>query len=77
MRAIAGRLRRLEERFGPAPERWLTRHLWARLEAARLRCKLPSISAERVAELRGRGIAEILTAGRQRVAMARTGIRNG
>jgi hypothetical protein len=72
MRAIARRLKRLEERFGPAEESWKTRHLRVRLEAARWRCGLPPISPERLAELRGKSIVEILYSSRQRAMIART-----
>jgi hypothetical protein len=75
MRAIARRLRRLEERFGPPLETWHSRQLRARLEAAHRRCGLPPIPPERLAELRGMSMVDILIAGRQRVAAARTGIR--
>ena len=72
MRAIARRLRRLEERLGPPPETWETRHLQARLEAARRRCGLPAPSPERLAALRGMSIVDILKSHRQRAAAART-----
>ena len=65
MRSIARRLQRLEERFGPAVESEETRHLRARLEAARLQCSLPPISSERLAEVRGMSIAEILNSSRK------------
>ena len=68
MRLIDRRLRRLEERCLPAVESWQTRRLRERLEAARLRCGLPPISPERLAELRGKSIVEILHSGRQRAA---------
>jgi hypothetical protein len=42
MRAIARRLKRLEERFGTAEESWETRQLGLRLEAADRRCGLPA-----------------------------------
>ena len=74
MRALARRLHRLEERFGSAVESAETRHLRVRFEGARLRCGLPPISPERLAELRGMSIAGILSAGRERVAVARTRI---
>ena len=65
MRAIARRLRRLEERLGPPLETWQTRHLQARLEAARRRCGLPPPSPERLAELRGMSIVDILKSHRR------------
>ena len=65
MRAIARRLRRLEERLGPPPETWETRHLQARLEAARRRCGLPPRSPERLAALRGMSIVDILKSHRR------------
>ena len=65
MRAIARRLYRLEQRFwGSAVEDQQTLRLRARLEAARRRCGLPAASAERVAELRGIGVVEILNSAR-------------
>src|SRR2546427_2231325 len=66
MRATARRLRRLEERLGPARESWQTQHLQARLKAARRRCGLPPISPARLAELRGMSRTEILLIGRRR-----------
>ena len=66
MRAIVRRLRRLEERLGPSVETQETRHLRARLEAARLRCGLKPIPPERLAELRHMSIVAILHSGRQR-----------
>jgi hypothetical protein len=74
MRAIARRLKRLEERFGTAEESWETRRLRLRLEAADRRCGLPPISAERLAELRGKSKAEILDSSRPRAAVAPTGL---
>jgi hypothetical protein len=72
MRAIAKRLDRLEARWGPAVESWKTRHLRARLEAARLRCGWPPTSPERVAELRRMTVPEILNSSRRRAAVAPT-----
>jgi len=69
MRDTARRLRRLEERLGPAVETEHTRRLRQRLEAARLRCGLPPACPTRIAELRGKSIVEILHSGRQRAAM--------
>jgi hypothetical protein len=71
MRAIARRLRRLEERFGPPVETWETRRLRARLDAARLRCGLLPISPERPAKLRGMTIPEILNSSRKLAARQR------
>jgi len=51
-----------------AVESWGTRDLRMRLEAARLRCRLPPISPERQAELKGRTIVGILHSGRRRAA---------
>jgi hypothetical protein len=76
MRAILKRLDRLEKRFGlveqpeTAAESEQTRWLRMRLENARLRCKLPPPSPERLAELRGMTLVQILHSGRQR-ALAR------
>ncbi len=64
MRAIVRRLQRLEGRLAPAMESRETRGLRARLEAARQRCGLPPIPPERIAELIGRSIGEILHSGR-------------
>jgi hypothetical protein len=64
MRDMARRLDRLEKRWGPAVESWETRHLQMRLEAARARCGLPSISAERRAGLRGMSVTAILNSSR-------------
>jgi hypothetical protein len=74
MRAIARRLNRLEERFGTAAESWETRHLRVRLEAADRRSGLPPISAERLAELRGKSIVEILNSSQQHAMIERTRI---
>jgi hypothetical protein len=71
MRALAKRLRALEQRFGPEVASAETMRVLARLEAARRRCSLPPISPERQAELRGMSVAPILICGRQKVAMAR------
>ncbi len=72
MKAIARRLQRLERRVEPpAVESQHTRQLRARLEAGRLRCGLPPISPERLVELRGMSLIEILHSGRERAAMAR------
>ena len=68
IRLIDRRLRRLEERCGPAFESWQTRRLRERLDAARLRRGLPPISPVHLAELRGKSIVEILHSGRQRAA---------
>jgi hypothetical protein len=65
-RAIGRRLNRLEEAFLPRKESWETCHSRARLEAARRRCGLLPISPERLAQLTGKSIAEILISGRQR-----------
>ena len=74
MRAIARRLKRLEERFGTAEESWETHKLRLRLEAADRRCGLAPISPERLAELRGKSKAEILDSSRPRAAVAPTGL---
>ena len=71
MRAIARRLDRREERFGPPIESWGTRAVLARLKAARRRCGLAPISLQRPAELRGMRVVDILNAARQRAAGAR------
>ncbi len=71
MRAIAKRLQRLEKRFGLAVESQHTKRLRARLDAACLRYRFPPISPERLVELRGMSLIEILNSGRQRIAMAR------
>jgi hypothetical protein len=72
MRALVRRLRRLEERTGPTVETQETRHLRARLEAARLRCGLTPISSGRFADLRHMSIVTILHSGRQRAGARRT-----
>jgi hypothetical protein len=66
MRNIAKRLHRLEEQFGPEVETAATRYVRMRIEEARLRCGLPPISPERLAELRGMSLIEILNSGRQK-----------
>lgn len=66
MRAIVRRLRRLEQHLGDAVETWQTHYLQAHLEAARRRCGLPPISPQRLAELRGMSVIEILLNGRRR-----------
>jgi hypothetical protein len=77
MRATLKRLDRLEERLGlverpeTAAESEQTRHLRMRLENARLRSSLPPPSPERLAELRGMTVVQILHSGRQRAAAAR------
>jgi hypothetical protein len=65
MRAIARRLRRLEERNGPAIEDWRTLELRARLEAARLRSGLPPTSGEPQRKLTGLTIVDILNSSRR------------
>ena len=66
MRALVRRLRRLEERLEPTVDTQETRHLRARLEAARLRCGLTPIPPERLADLRHMSIVDILHSGRHR-----------
>ena len=66
MKALARRLRRLEERLGLTVETRETRHLRTRLEAARLRCGLTRIPPARLADLRHISIVDILNSGRQR-----------
>ena len=66
MRALSRRLRRLEERLGPTVETEKTRRLLARLEAGRVRLKLPPSPPERPAELAGMSMIAILNAGRDR-----------
>ena len=66
MKAISRRLQRLEQRFGQVIESGETRHLLARLEAARLRHGLPEISSQRKDEWRGMTIIQILHSGRAR-----------
>jgi hypothetical protein len=75
MSALSRRLQRLEKRFalvveaGSAEDSPAAR-IGARLEAARLRCGLPPPSPERLAELRGMSICQILNAARDRLALA-------
>ena len=69
MKTISRRLRRLERQFGLEEETWEEKALWARLEAARLRCVTPPPSPERRAGSRGMSIVDILNAGRQRAAV--------
>lgn len=71
MRSFAGRLRRLEKQFAPTVESREARAVLARLEAARLRCRLARVSGERMAELRGMTVAQILNSSRRRAAVAR------
>lgn len=71
MGAISKRLHRLERRLGTAVENEQTRYLRMRLENSRLRCGLPPPSPERLAELRGMTVVQILHSGRQRAAAAR------
>jgi hypothetical protein len=66
MKTILRRLHRLEEQFQPSIESPQDRYLRMRLEAARLRCGLPQPSPERLAELKGKSIAEILNSGRDK-----------
>ena len=70
MRAIARRLQRIETRLGLVAETREERAQATRLEAARLRCGLPPPSPERLAELRGMSIVDILNAARHRAALA-------
>jgi hypothetical protein len=72
MGAISKRLHRLEGRLGTAVESEANRYLRVRLENARLRCGLPPPSPERLAELRGMTVSQILHSGRQRAAVTRT-----
>jgi hypothetical protein len=65
MGAISKRLHRLERRLGTAVESEATRHLRMRLENARRRCGSPAPSPERLAELRGMTVPQILHLGRQ------------
>ena len=69
MRAVARRLRQLEQRYGPVVESYESQERRARLVAARLRCGLPPVCTKRRGELRGMSIIEILNSGRQRVAV--------
>jgi len=65
------RLRRLEKKqLGTAVESEQTRCLQARLQAARLRCKVLPPSPEHLAGLRGMTIVQILHSGRQKSAEA-------
>jgi hypothetical protein len=66
MGASSKRLQRLEKRLGTAVESEATRQLRMRLENARLRCGLLPPSPERLAELRGMTVVQILHSGRQR-----------
>jgi hypothetical protein len=63
MTGMQRRLRRLEERFrGPVENEW-ARRVTARLEAARRRSGVPPPPAERLAQIRGMSIVEILQGG--------------
>jgi hypothetical protein len=53
MRAIARRLRRLEERIGPAPETWESKQMEARLEAARRRVGFPAAFLRAISRVAG------------------------
>jgi hypothetical protein len=64
MKAIARRLRRLEERVGSAVESRETQRLRARLDAARLRSESRPVSPERQAKLRSMTIPAILNSTR-------------
>jgi hypothetical protein len=66
MTGMERRLRRLEERFRGPVESELARRVTARLEAARRRYGVPPPPAERLAQIRGMSIVEILHAGRRR-----------
>jgi hypothetical protein len=68
LRAYSRRLRRLERQFFPEALGLSAKgqELVARLESARLRCNIPPTSPERMAEIKGMSIIEILTTGRQR-----------
>ena len=71
LRAYSRRLRRLERQFcpealGPDAPTAKGQELIARLEEARLRCNIPPTSPERMAEIKGMSIIEILTTSRQR-----------
>jgi hypothetical protein len=71
MGAISKRLHRLERRLGTEIESEATRHLRMRLDHARRRCGSPAPSQERLAELRGMTVVQILHSGRQKSAAAR------
>jgi hypothetical protein len=70
MGALSKRLHRLERRLGTEVESQATRHLRKRLENARRRCGSPAPSPERLAELRGMTVVQILHSGRQKSAAA-------
>jgi hypothetical protein len=70
MMAIARRLQRIETRLGLVAETREEKVQAARLEAARLRCGLPPPSPERLAELRGMKVVDILNAARHQAALA-------
>ena len=72
MMNLRRRLSKLEKKqMGTAAESEQTRYLRMRVENARLRCGLPAPSPERLAELRGMTVVQILHLGRQRAAEAR------
>jgi hypothetical protein len=71
LRAYSRRLRRLERQFcpeslGPDTPTAKGQELVARLESARLRANTPPTSPERMAEIKGMSIIEILNTSRQR-----------
>jgi hypothetical protein len=66
------RLRKLaKQQSVTATESEQTQYLQMRLENARQRCKLPTPSPERLAELRGMTVIQILKSARQPAASAR------
>ena len=72
MKDLERRLRRLERRFGTtAEESESDRRLRGRLEAAYHRTGYLPPSAERLAQLRGMSLAQILIAGRERARQVR------
>ena len=65
------RLRKLEKQLGTAVDVDKALQLKARLQAARLRCGSSPPSPERVIELRGMTVCQILYSGRQQAAVMR------
>ena len=66
MKTILRRLHRLEKQFQPAIESPQDRYVRMRFEEACLRCGLPQPSSERLAELKGKSIVEILNSARDK-----------
>jgi hypothetical protein len=67
------RIRKLEKRLGPGAESEKSRYMRMRLENARRRCGLLPPTPERLAELRGMTVTQILHLGRERARLKRDG----